>query len=144
MIPSIALAFVISVFVFITLTYVVRKERKNGQRFFATRFRVWLDEIADKVGSKILSSFDHFVKYIIQLHWYYSIHSVLKAILKTLVAFYTYIEGVFEKNRSRTKELRLEKQDFNKQNHLHQMAKHKTDTALTPGQKNKLRKKKLG
>ena len=143
MISSVAITFAVGVFVFIALISIISKERKNNRRFFASRFRGWLDKLVDKTGNWLMKSWDHFVRYIIQLHWYYSIHSILKTILKTLVAFYTYIENIFERNRKRTKELRSEKHKLSEDNHLQKVAQHRVDTELTPSQKNKLRKKKL-
>lgn len=129
--------------VFIILCAGIQKERRRGRRFFATSLRNWLDEKIDKLGRWVIMSWDHFVKYIVQLNWYYSIHSVLKGILRVIVKFYTYFENVFEVNRSRTKQLRAEKRQLSKMNHLRQMAEHKEDVALSPAQKQKLRKKKL-
>jgi hypothetical protein len=57
--------------------------------------------------------------------------------------FYASFEKIFERNRNRTKKLRMEKRQLNSINHLSQMADHKVDTALTPAQKKKLRHKKL-
>ena len=143
MIYSAATIFVISIFVFLILLLVVQIERRRGRRFFASRARAWLDDKADRIGKWIVTSWDHFIKYIVQLHWYYSIHSLLRGILKLIVAFYSYFEHVFERNRKRTKQLRAEKRQLGELNHLQQMAEHKEDTALTPVQKRKLRQKKL-
>jgi len=143
MISSAATVFGVSVFVFLILLVVVQKERQRSRRFFAGKIRSWLDTRADRVGKWIVDSWDHFIKYILQLHWYYSIHSVLRAILQVIRAFYAYFESVFERNRKRTKRLRAEKRQLGELNHLQQMAEHKEDTALTPTQKRKLRHKKL-
>lgn len=135
--------FLVSIFVFVVILTVVRKERQLNRRFFASTIRSWLDNKVDSLGSWLLLSWDHFVKYIVQLHWYYSIHSVLQAVLRVIVAIYTYFEKAFERNRVRTKELRAEKRQFSELNHLHHMAVHKKDTALSPAEQRKLRKKKL-
>lgn len=136
-------AFLVSVFVFTIILAVVQKERRRDRRFFAEQVRSWLDERVDAAGKSILRGRDHFVKYIVQLHWYYSIHSVLRTILKVIVAVYTYFEHLFERNRTRTKELRAEKRQLHELNHLQQMAEHKEDTALSPAEQRKLRKSKL-
>ena len=143
MITSTATAFTASVFVLVVLLMVVHKERRRGRRFFAAGARSWLDKKTDATGGWIIKSWEHFIKYIIQLNWYYSIHSVLKTMLKMIVAFYSYFENMFERNRRRTKQLRAEKRQLGELNHLHQMAVHKEDTALTSAQKRKLRQKKL-
>ncbi|MCD5381389.1 MAG: hypothetical protein LR008_02320 [Candidatus Pacebacteria bacterium] len=143
MITSAAIAFATSSLLFIVLLISVHKERRRGRRFFATKFRDSLDRVINKVGDWIVNSWNHFVKYIVQLHWYYSIHSLLRTLLRVIVTFYTYFENVFERNRSRTKQLRAEKRQLSELNHLRQMTDHKEDTALTPAQKRKLKHKKL-
>ncbi|MCB9814219.1 hypothetical protein H6784_02260 [Candidatus Nomurabacteria bacterium] len=143
MIYTAAIYCVISIVVFLVFVTIVYKEGKRGRRFFATGIRNWLDDKIDAFGNWLLRSLEHFVKYIVQLHWYYSIHSVLKTLLQVLVKFYTIFETIFERNRARAKQLRSEKKKLNSTNHLSQMAAHKEDTELTPAQKKKLRHKNL-
>jgi len=129
--------------VFCAWSLLVYKERAAGRRLFAVSIRSWLDEKLTIISQKLYRSWDHFVKYILQLNWYYSIHSILRTVLKGTVAFYNYFETAFERNRSRTKQLRIEKRELSEVNHLQQMADHKESTALTPAQQRRLRKKKL-
>lgn len=143
MISSVATAFSVSIFVFISLIFLVQKERQRGRRFFASDARGWLDKMFDRIGKSLVDNWNHFARYIVQLNWYYGIHSFLKTLLRVIVAFYTYFENMFERNRSRTKQLRFEKRELNELNHLNQMAKHRKDTALTPAQKRKLKQKEL-
>jgi len=134
---------VFCVVLFCVWAFLVYRERKSGRRYFAAGLRGWLDEKLTHVIGKLSRSWEHFVKYILQLNWYYSIHSVLRAILRGTVAFYTYFENIFERNRSRTKQLRAERREISEANHLRQMTEHKERTALSPAQQRKLRKKKL-
>lgn len=143
MIPTPATALIVSIVVFFTLVVVVQKERRRGRRFFAVKVRSWFDEKVDRFEVGIIENWNHFIKYIVQLHWYYSIHSLLRTILRVTTAFYVYFETIFERNRSRTKQLRAEKRKIRKLSHLGQVAEHKEGTALTPSQKVKLRHKKL-
>ncbi|MEY3783742.1 MAG: hypothetical protein RLZZ230_64 [Candidatus Parcubacteria bacterium] len=143
MITSALTAFVISVFTLLLMLVMVEKERRRGRRFFAVALRAWLDEVVEGIERSIVTNWGHFVKYILQLHWYYSIHSVLRTLLRMIVAVYTYFESVFERNRTRTKRLRAEKRQLSEYNHLRKMAVHKKDTALTPGEQKKLRHQKL-
>ena len=136
-------ALTLSIAAFLFLLVVIQKEHRLGRRFFAASARSWLDGKVDEFESWILKSWNHFIKYIVQLHWYYSIHSLLHATLKLIIAFYTYFENVFEQNRKRTKKLRAEKRKIGELSHLGQVAEHKEGTALTPAQKVKLRHKKL-
>ncbi len=133
----------ISIGVFLLVLIVIYREQKRGRRFFAARLRGWLDVKVATLEHGVERSWRHFVKYIVQLNWYYSIHSVLKAILKTIQVFYFSFEKIFERNRMRAKKLRAERRQINELNHLHQMAEHKEETALTDSQKQKLRHKKL-
>lgn len=126
------------------LTYVlIGLEMKRGERLLLNGLRRLLDRLFEVVSQKVDSNWQHFVKYIVQLHWYYSIHSVLKAILRVIVAFYSYFESLFENNRQRAKKLRAEKKQISSNTHLRQVADHKEETALTPKQKQNLRKKRL-
>lgn len=141
---SIALTtFLVSVFAGTVVLVTVNKERRRGRRFFAAHVRAWCDTKVAVIEDFLVRNFEHFIKYILQLNWYYSIHSVLRTTLRAIVAAYTYVENVFEKNRARTKRLRAEKRQLSEYNHLQQMAAHRKDTALTPAQQRKLRKKKL-
>lgn len=135
--------FIVCILFFCILLVVVYKEKRRGRRFFASKLRLSLDNFVDDTGKKMLTGWEHFSKYIVQLNWYYSIHSVLKAMLKVIVAFYSYFENIFEQNRERTKQLRAEKRQLSESNHLKQMTNHKEDTALTPSQKQKLNHKNL-
>lgn len=140
---NILILFVVSIFVTTTLFFIISKEHRSGRRFCASRIRSWLDFEVKKMGEKLTGSISHFVKYILQLNWYYSIHSVLRTFMRVMVATYTYMENVFEKNRDKTKKLRVEKRQLEESNHLRQMADYKYDTMLTPAQQRKLKKKEL-
>ena len=143
MVEAAGTAFGISVFAFIALLAMVRAERRRGRRFFAGGVRGWCDVQCDRSGQWVLRSWDHFVKYVVQLNWYYSIHGVLRTMLRAIVAVYTRFEDVFERNRARTKQLRKEKRELSELNHLRQMTEHKAETALTAAEKRKLNKKGL-
>lgn len=125
-----------SVVVFITLLLVVQAEQKRGKRFLFGGLRGWLDRMIGGVERRVGRWSQHFSRYVIQLGWYYSLHSFLRAVLKMLVSFYERVERIFEANRKRTKELRSEKSQMTK-SHLTEMAAHKEQTALTPAQQRK-------
>lgn len=133
----------VSGFLLLLLMIIIEKERRRGRRFFFVGLRGWLDAVVFAVEQWLVRSWQHFTKFILQLNWYYSIHSVLRAILKMIVAVYTYFETIFENNRTRTKRLRAEKRKLKEKNHLQKMADHKKDLALTPAQQKKLKKQKL-
>lgn len=128
---------------FVVMAVVVRVEETKGKRLI-------LGGVRQAVDTKILGIhrwFDdvwhHFMRYIVQLGWYYSMHSLLKTILRVLVSVYTYFEHIFEQNREKTKVLRKERKQKTRQNHFTQIADHKAETALTPTAKAALNKQKL-
>jgi hypothetical protein len=128
--------------IFIVMVLIVRQEEVRNRRFFASSLRAWFDIQVIATERKIIDTWQHFLKYIVQLGWYYGLHSLLKGILKILVSVYTYIENIFERNRLRAKQLRSEKkQKVN--NHLTKIASHKAQTALSPEQKSILKQKKF-
>jgi len=143
MISTAAIALIVSIVLFLVLFTGIRMEKRRGRRFFGSNMRAWLDTNFDKLDKAITATYNHFIKYILQLNWYYSIHSLLRTILQLTIAFYTYFENLFERNRSRTKQLRAEKRKISRHSHLGQVAEYKAGNALTTTQKTKLRHKKL-
>lgn len=143
MIQTAVTFFAMSIGVFALMLIVVQVERRRQKRLLAARVRGWFDKKIRGFESWVVQTWNHFVRYVVQLNWYYSIHSVLKTFLLMIQVFYASFEKIFERNRNRTKKLRMEKRQLNTVNHLSQMADHKADTALTPAQKKKLRHKKL-
>ena len=129
---------------FIFFVSLIQAEKRRKKRFLFAGVRGWLDGVVGAAGRWVVGTTNHFVKYVVQLSWYYSLHSLLQTILRMIVATYEHVERVFEKNRVRTKELRAEKMS-NKapDNHLSEMAAHKEETALTKVQQNRRKKKHL-
>jgi len=143
MISIAAIAFGGSTLVLILLLVLIRKERRQNQRFFATKLRSQLDLLVIEISNWFGKKYAHFIKYVVQLHWYYSLHSFLKTVLKIIVTFYAYFENIFENNRIKAKKLRIEKKHLSQDNHLQQMAEHKEDTSLSSAQKKKLSEREL-
>ena len=133
----------VSIGFFSLMLTVVHLEQKRGKRFFAGGLRSWLDRVISGTETRLATSWNHFIRYIVQLNWYYSIHSVLKAILQAMQFSYFSFEKLFERNRARAKKLRAERREINQLSHLSQVAEHKEETSLTESQKRKLRHKKL-
>ena len=143
MIQTAVTVFAMSIGVFTLMLVMVQIERRKQKRLFAAKVRGWFDRKISGFEMWVVRTWNHFVRYVVQLNWYYSIHSVLKTLLLAIQVFYASFEKIFERNRDRAKKLRMEKRQLNSINHLSQMADHKVDTALTPTQKKKLRHKKL-
>jgi hypothetical protein len=129
---------------FLSSTLVVSIENRRGQRFILPRFRDWLDQTIDRIVAYIEQKFRYLLRHSIQLSWYYSIHSTLKAAMVLLIKTYDSLEDLFLKNRDRAKVLRAERRKLQAtDNHLTAISEHKATTALTATQKKKLRDKKL-
>lgn len=127
----------------IVYAFVTSWEEKRGSRLFLSSFRELLDNVFNKIFLFLKRKINYIVRHTIKLSWYYSIHSMLRAVMTLLVKAYDRLELVFMENRERAKVLRAEKREMSVDNHLTAMAEHKVSTALSPGQKKKLRAKKL-
>lgn len=141
---SVGTLFAVSASLFSVLAFITRLEHKRGKRFFLSRLRDWLDLRLVSIYSFISQHSKRILRHTIKLTWYYSIHSTLKTLLTILVKLYDRLELVFINNRERAKVLRAEKRNtLAPKNHLAVINEHKVSAALTPGQKKKLRAKKL-
>jgi hypothetical protein len=118
------------VVLFVVVAVVVRVEDNRGRRVILASLRDSLDVALHRFHLWLDNTWSHFMKYVVQLGWYYSIHSLLRAILSVLVSVYTYVEAVFERNREKTKLLRRERKQ-KQHTHFSQIADHKADVALT-------------
>jgi len=106
---------------------VVYKEQKAGKRLFLTRFRNWLDRLCEGLAGRIRRLFT-----IIAVSCMYIVHQLRAGLARA-------IAPRPRRTRKQHNKLEFEKTD----NHLSSMHDHKSDTALTPAQKKKLRNKKL-
>ncbi len=134
----------ISASLFLLVASVTHFERVSGHRFFLSEFRSWCDKTFETIYILVRDKVRRVVRHTIKLSWYYSIHSMLKAIMTILVKMYDSLELVFVNNRERTKALRAEKRSsLTPKSHLTMISEHKASSALTPGQKKKLKAQKL-
>ena len=134
---------VTSTVLFTAFALLVQVEERNNRRLVGGRFRASLDRGVVTIGSETKRRWRHVMRYVVQLGWYYGIHSLLRAVLKVLVSLYSLIEQMFERNRLRTKELRHELKRHIHKSHLGHIADHKAETTLSIEQKTKLYKQKL-
>jgi len=133
--------FITTTLLFGVVMLVMSYERKRQRRFLGG-VRSWLDVQVVEIERQQTNLWRHFARYVLQLGWYYSLHSLLQTILKVLVALYETVERLFESNRHKAKQLRAEKKGAT-DNHLTKMAEHKIETSLTEDQQEKLREAKL-
>lgn len=138
-----SIIFIASIAVFAAFAGLVRVEQKNARRLVGGRLRNSLDVSILRIEKKWSHNWRHLSRYVLQLGWYYSIHSLLSTIMRVLVSIYNRIEHIFERNRARTKELRKELKKHVQQSHLSQIAHHREKTALSSEEKTQLRKDKL-
>jgi hypothetical protein len=106
---------------------VVYKEQKKGQRLFLNRFRNWLDRLCEG-----LSQWFRQLCAVIAVSCTYIVHQLRAALARS-------IAPRPRRAKKQPDRLQFEKTD----NHLSSMHDHKSDTALTPAQKKKLRNQKL-
>lgn len=135
--------FVTFLVLFVVMAVVVHVEEVRGRRLMLSGARGFLDRKILAVYAWFDGVWHHFMEYVVKLGWYYSIHSLLRTILRVLVSIYTHIEHIFERNREKTKRLRKERKQKIQQTHLTQIAEHKADVALTPEEQATLRQQKL-
>jgi len=128
----------------VALSYVVGVEEGRKERLLFSGLRNRLDSAvvwANQLVSVVLHYLD---RHVIKLSWYYSLHSLLQAALRVVVALYDYLEQTFHINRKRARAIRAERRSGGvKSSMLQSVAEHKENTALSSTQKKKLRNKKL-
>ncbi len=134
----IGVVFLLCAGLFIISLFLVRYEEQHGKRLFLSTFRFWLDRQCDVVVYRI----QHFIHHSLRLSWYYSLHSSLRACMGVLVASYDFLERIFTENRRRARLLRLKYSEASR-SHLRAIEEHKKTTALSPGEKKKLKSKSL-
>jgi hypothetical protein len=139
-----AIVFFVSAVAFVGYALLVALEERNARRLVGGHLRERLDAHIEYIGHRFETHWKHLSRYVLQLGWYYSVHSILRTILEALVSVYNLIEGIFERNRLRTKELRKEfKRQLHKKNHLAHIKDHKEETALSKEAQEALKTRKL-
>ncbi len=106
---------------------VVSREQRRNDRLFLGRLRNWLDRVCESTA-RSARGFVH----VIAISVMYLVHHFRSALSKA-------IAPRPRRPKKQPDRLQFEKTD----NHLSSMHEHKSDTALTPAQKKKLRNQKL-
>jgi hypothetical protein len=135
--------FLVSSVLFLVGIVFVVLEKKSNRRFILSNTRDRLDSGILYIDAVIRAKYALILKRSLKLSWYYSLHTMLKAVMGLLVHSYDRLERVVIKNRARAKKVRAESRVLLQDNHLTEIEKHKQDTALTSKQKKKLRAEKL-
>ena len=106
---------------------VVGSEQQKGERLFLGRVRGWIDRRCDALAVRVRQ-----LTHIIGMSCMYVVHQLRAGLARAIAP------------QPRRRKQPQERLQFEKtSNHLSSMHDHKTDTALTPAQKKKLRNKKL-
>lgn len=135
--------FLFSSVLFLVGIVFVALEKKSNRRFILAGTRDQLDSGIEYVDAVVRAKYALILKRSLKLSWYYSLHTMLKAVMGLLVHSYDRLEQVVINNRARAKKVRAESRSLLQDNHLAEIEKHKQDTALTSKQKKKLRAEKL-
>lgn len=143
MVQEALVTFSVAAALFLVVAILVHFEHVRMRRLFLVELRGFLDRKLAESALRWRDRWHHFTQYIVKLGWYYGLHSLLQGVLALIVSIYNYFEGIFERNRSRTKQLRQERKRQTKKSHLTAIADHKAETALTPTEQAALRKEKL-
>ena len=143
MVPLATTIFLTSLSLLVAAAVLVQLEERRGKRFFLAQLRQSLDHVLAEVKQASSNAWSHFTRYVVQLGWYYSLHSLLKTSLNLLVRLYEYIEQHFENNRKKAKLLRAEMRQKIATSPLSKVAEHKAQVALTLEEQERLRAEKL-
>jgi hypothetical protein len=136
--------FGVSTLAFLVWVLVVGLEQARGRRLFLSSLRDRFDSLITWFLGGLAKRWRHFVRYVVRLNWYYSLHAMLQAFLRVIVTSYHYFEAKFENNRKKAKQLRAEKRKLKaERTHLEEVAVYREETKLTPEEQEKLKKRKL-
>lgn len=121
---------------------VTTKEQRLDRRFFAVHSRKSLDIAFDQIIAQVAKWYILITRHKMKLSWYYSIHTVLVAVLAFLGTTYNKIENIVIANRVKAKQIRKEKHSFIK-SHLTEIAEHKVNVKLSKKEQTRRKKASL-
>lgn len=132
----------LSFLLFVTLAWISTLEMRANKRFFLSYLRNAADHLIHDLAIKVHSFFVYLGKYVITLSWYYSLHTLLRLLLKFLAGTYYMLENILHRNRDKARKIRQEKKNKTK-SHLEVIADHRASNQLTVQQKKKLKDKSI-
>jgi hypothetical protein len=121
----------ISTVVLTVLTFVYVIEDRKERRIVLEGFRSWLDKLFTKLLKKLAAVRAFFTHGFVRLLLHYSAHKILKRILATLQRLEKKVEELVRRNRTVAKTIKASKE----KNHLHAIAEHKEEVALSDKEK---------
>lgn len=128
-----------SVTTFVLLASLVATEERYGRRLLVSSLRNQLDIVILRTTSFMSGVWHHFVRRVVTLSWYYSLHAFLKICLRFLASLYEAVEHLFINNRNKARQLRRER----RQTHLTALQDHQTETTLSEAEKKRIKAKAL-
>jgi len=122
----------ISIGVFLLLSLLYSIEDKKGDRVILKGFRALLDGVFLAILARLFSLMAFFTHGFMRLLLHYSAHKILKRIQTTLQRLEQKIEALVRHNRRIAKTI---KEEAKEKNHLHAIAEHKEEVALSEKEK---------
>lgn len=123
--------------VLLALTLLYRAEQKHQTRLLLTGVRNALDRVVVWVQSFFAQVFTKLGAGAVRASLHYIVHHVLEGIIALLKRLQRRLFRAYERSKWQHSNVR---DDVEPEGHLHEIAKHKGETALTEAEKRKLRK----
>lgn len=121
----------------IGLVFLLRYEKKVGDRLVLTSFRKKLDRQLILFYKEVRGLYITVARFVLGLAYRRVIHVFLKTILETIASVYERLVRHFEHNRKQAKSLKKEKKQWKarRSSHLNIIANHQNQNALSPAEK---------
>jgi len=124
---------------FLLYSSVLWWEEKRNNRLFFGGLRSRLDYGIVLLSKRISSTFQILLKRTVTLSWYYSLHALLRLLLRFIAGLYFAVEQMFINNRNKARQIRRTQNN----SHLAALSEHQKETALTEKEKKKRKDKAL-
>jgi len=135
------LVFCISLLMFVVWAVLCRFEESRQRRLLLPRMRNWIDSLLISGTEYFKRHIRYIIRFLFTLSWYYGVHALLKAGLRFIAKVYFVLEHLFEKNRTRTKQLRREQREQN--SYLGHLNQHKSNVKLSDKKQAAIKKRAL-
>lgn len=117
-------------------------EINHNKRLLLAGVRNRIDTLLEQISKTLSLWYITITRHKVKLSWYYSIHTVLVAILAFLGRTYTTIEAIVLRNRDKAKQIRREKKIMTR-THLTEIAEHKVSVKLSEKEQTKRKEASL-
>ncbi len=124
---------------FIGYSILLLVEERRGDRSVLKGVRQVLDGQIIRLSTRASDVLHYVSKRVITLSWYYSLHALLKFVLKFLAGLYFSVEQMLINNRNKARQIRRSQRN----SHLTMISEHQKETALTETEKKRRKDKAL-